>query len=155
MEILAEIDWYLVADHMVHLALAYAVALPIAWERERTARSAGLRTFPLVAMGSCGYVLIGLEVLSGSTAHARILYGLMTGIGFIGGGAIIRDGGTVRGTATAASIWITGAFGAAIAWHRYEIALVLSIVTFMTLRFVQPVKGLAAVPPGLSRRWRR
>ncbi|MGD8430928.1 MAG: MgtC/SapB family protein, partial [Ectothiorhodospiraceae bacterium] len=72
----------------------------------------------------------------------RILYGLMTGIGFIGGGAILKDGGNVSGTSTAASIWITGAIGAAVAWNRYEIALVLSGVTFATLRWVRVMKGV-------------
>ncbi|HKK14042.1 MAG TPA: MgtC/SapB family protein [Gammaproteobacteria bacterium] len=130
---LGNINWQLVASHLVLMTVAYALALPIAWDREREARGAGLRTFPLVALGSCGYVLIGLQVLHGSQSQARILYGLMTGIGFIGGGAILKGEGSVHGTATAASIWITGAIGAAVAWGRYEIGVVLSLITFLTL----------------------
>jgi putative Mg2+ transporter-C (MgtC) family protein len=65
----------------------------------------------------------------------------MTGIGFIGGGAILKNGDAVRGTATAASIWTTGAIGAATALGRFEIALVLSIVTFVTLRAMAPIKS--------------
>ena len=57
----------------------------------------------------------------------------MTGIGFIGGGSILKDRGNVSGTATAASIWNTGAIGAAVAWHRYEIAIALSLVNFLLL----------------------
>lgn len=138
-----DMDWLLVVDHLGHLMVAYALALPIGWDRERAARGAGLRTFPLVAMASCGFALIGISVLSGSVAHARILYGLMTGIGFIGGGAILKSEGNVKGTTTAAAIWTTGAIGAAVAWQRYEIALVLSLLTFATLRLVAPVKALA------------
>lgn len=52
----------------------------------------------------------------------------------------------MTGTATAASVWNTGAIGAAVAWNRYEIALVLSAVNFLTLRFVSPLKGLAGGP---------
>lgn len=130
---MAEIDWQQILFHLVHMILAYVLAVPIAWDRERRSRGAGLRTFPLVAVGSCGYVLIGLQVLEGSMSHERILYGLMTGIGFIGGGAILKEKGSVTGTATAASIWITGAVGAAVAWQRYEIAVLLSLLNFLTL----------------------
>lgn len=140
---LDDIDWDLVLTHLLKLGIAYAMALPIGWERESGDRSAGLRTFPLVAVASCGYLLIGIDLLEGSESHARLLYGLMTGMGFIGGGAILKQGGTVSGTATAASIWNTGAIGAAVAWQRLEIALVLSAINFATLRFVQPLKSMA------------
>jgi len=73
-------------------------------------------------------------------AQARVLQGLMTGIGFVGGGAILKKGADVRGLATAASIWNTGAVGAAVAFARYEIALVLSLLNFLTLRFLTPLK---------------
>lgn len=137
---LTEIDWMTMLQQLVHLLVAYLLALPIGWERENRTRSAGLRTFPLVAMASCGYILIGAAVLEGSQAQARILYGLITGIGFIGGGAILKYGATVSGTATAAAIWTTGAIGAAVGWQRYEIAVVLSVVTFITLRAFSAAK---------------
>jgi putative Mg2+ transporter-C (MgtC) family protein len=73
-------------------------------------------------------------------ALSRVLYGLMTGIGFIGGGAILKDGGNVSGTATAASIWNTGAVGAAVAFQRFEIAIALALVNFLILRFLQTLK---------------
>ena len=136
-------DWSLIFSHLVQLLIAYILALPIAWDRERETRSAGIRTFPLVALGSCGYVLIGLSIFSGSEPHARVLYGLMTGIGFIGGGAILKDKGTVKGTATAASIWITGAVGAAVAWNRYEIAILLSLMNFLSLLVGQRFKAIS------------
>lgn len=149
-----DIDWILVGTHLVKLGIAYALAFPVGWDREADARGAGLRTFPLVAVASCGYLLIGLEVLEGSESHARLLYGLMTGIGFIGGGAILKHGGSVSGTATAASIWSTGAIGAAVAWQRLEIAVLLSLINFATLRFVRPLKDLAhrGVGPGSTAR---
>lgn len=65
----------------------------------------------------------------------------MAGIGFIGGGAILKKGANVRGTATAASIWITGALGAATAWHRYEVAIALSAMTFATLKLGDAIKS--------------
>ncbi|MCB1123284.1 MAG: MgtC/SapB family protein [Verrucomicrobiae bacterium] len=136
-----DFDFQLILSHLLRIAAAYLLALPIAWNREREFRGAGLRTFPLVAVASCGYVMVGISVLGDSGEHARILYGLMTGIGFIGGGAILKNKQSVRGTATAASIWNTGAIGAAVAWHRFEIALILSLINFLTLYFGQSVKS--------------
>ena len=133
------IDWSVALAHLAKMALAYVLAIPIAWDRETQARTAGLRTFPLVAVAACGYMLIGFEVLSSTDAEARVIQGLMTGMGFIGGGAILKHKGRVQGTATAASLWATGAIGLAIAAQRIEIALVISAVTFLTLRFLKPV----------------
>lgn len=134
------INWPEVLYNLTRLTFAYILALPIAWNREREVRSAGLRTFPLVAVASCGFMLQGMSVLSGSDAEARVMYGILTGIGFIGGGAILKDGGNVSGTATAASIWNTGAIGTAVAWQRYEIALLLSLVNFLTLLIGTSIK---------------
>jgi putative Mg2+ transporter-C (MgtC) family protein len=132
-------NWTMVLRHMVELALAYIFAIPIAWDRETHARTAGLRTFPLVAVAACAYMLIGYQVLDSTDAEARVIQGLMTGMGFIGGGAILKHGGKVQGTATAASLWATGAIGLAVASHRFEIALLISAATFLTLRFLKPI----------------
>lgn len=142
-------DWNLIVNHSTQLGIAYLLALPIGWDREAESRGVGLRTFPLVAAACCGYLLIGMDVLEGSEAHARMMYGLMSGIGFIGGGAILKTNDTVSGTATAAAIWSTGAIGTAVAWQRYEIALLLSLFTFVTLRFLRPLKQMAQ--PGQDR----
>lgn len=130
-------SWEEVIENLVKLSIAFALAVPLGWDRERSEnqRGPGLRTFPLVAIGSCAFLLIGRSLLQGSDSHARILYGLMTGIGFIGGGSILKQDDKVSGTATAASIWSTGAIGAAVAWSRFEIALSLSLVNFLVLRF--------------------
>ena len=136
------IEWIAIAGTLAKIAVAYALALPLGWDREREARSAGLRTFPLVAVASCGYMLFAVDTFAGSPeAQARLMEGLITGIGFIGGGAILKNRGSVQGTATAASIWNTGAIGAAVAYERYEIALVLSIINFATFRFMNPFKS--------------
>ena len=141
MEELSQVSWRDVVDHLLHLGVAFALALPLGWDREREQRGPGLRTFPLVAIGCCAFLLIGQSVVSGSESHARLLYGLMTGIGFIGGGSILKSGGSVTGTATAASIWNTGAIGAAVAWRRYEIAIALTVANFVLLRFGKSAKG--------------
>jgi len=133
-------DLEVVLSHLGHLLVAFVLALPLGWDRESRSRSAGLRTFPLVALGSCAYMLTGVDVLGSTDGNSRVMYGILTGIGFIGGGAILKDRGTVAGTATAASIWNTGAIGVAVAWGRYEIAIALSLLNFLTLRFMPKLK---------------
>ncbi|MFD1788553.1 MgtC/SapB family protein [Sphingomonas floccifaciens] len=128
-------------SHLLSLAAAYGLALPIGWDREKEERSAGVRTFPLVALASCGFVLVAIAVLGKeSQAQARILEGLITGVGFIGGGAILKQGGQASGTATAASLWATGAVGAAVGYGLFDIAIFLSLTTFLTLRCSRPLK---------------
>jgi putative Mg2+ transporter-C (MgtC) family protein len=123
------------------LAFAYVLALPIGWDREHNERSAGLRTFPLVAVASCGFVQ-ATEGITGNSpeAQARIIEGLITGIGFIGGGAIIKQAGAVQGTATAAGLWATGAVGAAVGLGSYDVAIVVTLFTIFTFRILSPVK---------------
>ncbi len=130
-----------VGNHLKDLLIAYALALPIGWEREQNERSAGLRTFPLVAIAACGFILATEQQLANHPeGSARIVDGVITGIGFIGGGAILKSGGQVRGTATAASLWTTGAIGVAVGLGRYEVAIMLSVVNLLTLRFLVPFK---------------
>lgn len=133
-------DWNQFFFHFLKLAGSFVLALPIAWERERATRIMGLRTFSLVSVASCGYVLIAATVVGDAAdAQARIIQGLMTGIGFIGGGAILKHGANVRGTATAASIWMTGALGAAVGYSQFEIAVLISALNFLTLVFLTPL----------------
>jgi putative Mg2+ transporter-C (MgtC) family protein len=123
------------------LLVAYALALPIGWDREKNERSAGLRTFPLVAIASCGFIQAAESIVHDNPeAMARIVEGLITGMGFIGGGAILVVKNSVRGTATAASLWATGAIGTAVGLGAYDTAVVLSLVTFLTLRAMSQFK---------------
>jgi putative Mg2+ transporter-C (MgtC) family protein len=138
------VDVFRIAPHLAALAGAYALAFPIGWNREREARSAGLRTFPLVAVASCGFVQATESLVHGSPeATSRIIEGLITGMGFIGGGAILKEGGSVSGTATAASLWATGAIGAAVGLGSYDVAVAVALFTILTLQFLPPLKSLA------------
>jgi putative Mg2+ transporter-C (MgtC) family protein len=133
-------DFWETLSHIVKLGLAYLLALPIGWNREMEERSAGIRTFPLVAMASCGFVMIANAVLGeGSPEHAKVIDGLISGVGFIGGGAILKQGNHALGTATAASLWATGALGVAVGYGLVDIAVILSGVTFVALRLFSPL----------------
>jgi putative Mg2+ transporter-C (MgtC) family protein len=91
-------------------------------------------------MASCGYLLV-LGPQPDVASQSRVLQGLITGIGFVGGGAILKEGGTVRGTATAASIWNAGVIGASVAMNHLEIAILLSALNLLTLRALLPLKN--------------
>lgn len=149
MAAISSLNLWEVLSHVISLVVAYLLALPIGWNRESEERSAGIRTFPLVAMAACGFVLVAIGVLGATSAgQARILEGLITGVGFIGGGAILKHGTQALGTATAASLWATGALGAAVGYGLYDIAVILSGVTYVTLRYLAPAKkpALEATP---------
>ena len=134
-------DKFQILPHVLALAGAYALALPIGWDREKEARSAGLRTFPLVALASCGFVQATETLLVNSPeGTARIVEGLITGIGFIGGGAILKQGSSVHGTATAASLWATGAIGTAVGLGSFDVAVTIAAFTFLTLKLLPLVK---------------
>lgn len=130
-----------IIPHLVALGIAYLLALSIGWNREKAERTAGLRTFPLVAIAACGFIQATEQITADSPeAMARIIEGIIVGMGFVGGGAILKNGESVRGTATAASLWITGAIGVAVGLGKIDIALILAMATFATLLFLPAVK---------------
>ena len=140
-DLLPNVRHLAVLPHIRDLAIAYALAFLIGWNREREDRSAGLRTFPLVAVAACGFVQAteGLAVAE-PQAMARIVEGVITGIGFIGGGAILKGGGEVHGTATAASLWATAAIGIAVGLANYDVAVVICLFTVLTLYVLSRLK---------------
>lgn len=128
------LDVELLLGDLARLSLAFVVALPIGWERGHGRRSVGFRTLPVVAMAACGFVLIAKSFPDiTAEGQARVLQGIIGGIGFIGAGAIVKQGIDVRGLATAASIWNAGAIGAAIGFDRLNVALALSAINFISL----------------------
>ena len=131
MNLIPAIPW----DIVLQLSAAIVLALPTAYNREANTRSMGLRTFPLVSLGACSYVLIGLTFAGTDQPDAlsRIMDGLLSGIGFVGGGAILKNSDHVQGTASAASIWITGALGASVGLQLWSLALLLSLFNFFVV----------------------
>ena len=138
-------------DHLVHLLVAFVLALPIGWNRARTERSAGLRTFPLVAMASCGLVQTAISIVGpDAPSHANILQGIVIGVGFIGAGAIIRQGDTTTGNATAASVWVVGIIGAAVGYGYYDIGIILAAANLGTLLIRVRVSANSPEPSAVS-----
>jgi putative Mg2+ transporter-C (MgtC) family protein len=145
-------NWSGSLDHFVHLLVAFVLASPIGWHRAREEQSAGFRTFPLVAMASCGLVQTAISVLGASAPfNANILSGVVTGIGFIGAGAIIKEGAAISGHATAASVWTVGIIGAAVGYGYYDIGLILAAANLAVLMLRAPTRASPSAfesPPG-------
>ncbi|MEO8591806.1 MAG: MgtC/SapB family protein [Candidatus Solibacter sp.] len=134
-------DWTQGLGDVLKLLIAYMLALPVGLYREREAHSVGVRTFPVVAMASCAYVLLGSpDGHANLDAQSRIIQGVVAGIGFIGGGAILKSDNRVHGVAAAASIWNFGVVGASVAQNRFLLAATLALLNLVTLRVLLPVK---------------
>jgi len=137
--------------HLVRLLVAFVLALPIGWNRARTERSAGLRTFPLVAMASCGLVQTAISILGpDAPSHANILQGIVIGVGFIGAGAIIRQGDITTGNAAAASVWVVGIIDAAVGYGYYDIGIILAAANLGTLLIRVRVSANSPEPAAVS-----
>lgn len=126
-------NWHDILQGSERILIAYILTAIIGWNREREEHTLGLRTFPIVGMASCGYLLI-LGSQPDIAAQSRVLQGMIAGIGFVGGGAILKEGTSVHGSATAASIWNAGVIGAAVAMGHFGIAIILSLLNLFTLR---------------------
>ena len=129
-------NWQLIVKNLSLIIVALLFSLPVAYNRETKSNGAGLRTYPLVAVATCSYTLLALDVLGGAEGIGKFMAGIVTGIGFIGGGAILKskDDSRITGLANAASIWNTGAIGMSVAWQRFEIALLIALLNFAILR---------------------
>ena len=110
----------------------------IGLERERDNKPAGIRTQMLVALGSALFMIVSLSVGSDLRVDpSRIAAQVVTGIGFLGAGAIIRDRGSVRGMTTAASIWVVAAIGLTIGAGLFLEGIFITIFTFLILGWLR------------------
>lgn len=105
----------------------------IGWERERHRNivSAGIRTYGAIALGSCAFGL--LSIIVSQTDPSRIAAQVVTGIGFLGGGIIFRQGDYVTGLTTAATLWATAAVGLAVAFGLYFVSMLIALLIFLLL----------------------
>lgn len=139
---LFDLEWDKMLTHSVQMVIAFLLVLPVGYNRENSKNSLGLRTFPLVSLASCSFALLGYTVNGEDTnSFARIVSGIVTGIGFIGGGAIMKKDGMIEGTSTAAAIWAAGCVGVAVAMHHLEIAILVSFFTFLIFYLARPIKA--------------
>ncbi|MDO9573147.1 MAG: MgtC/SapB family protein [Candidatus Omnitrophota bacterium] len=127
---------------VIRLLLTLALSGLVGFERQVHHRDAGLRTHILVALGSCLIMLTSLYVFdiykdTVSLDPARIAAGVITGIGFLGAGTIIREPKGVRGLTTAASLWVVSGIGLAVGCGFNKIAIYATILVLIVLHFLR------------------
>ena len=139
----------MITDGAIYLRLILTVFLSglIGLERQIHRRSAGLRTHILVSLGSCLIMLTSLfvfDIYNGKAAidPARIAAGVITGIGFLGAGAIIRDRENVKGLTTAASLWLVAAIGLAVGVGFYTASIAATALALIVLLFLRYAEGM-------------
>ena len=111
-------------------------------EREYHIHPAGLRTMALVAVGSCLFTAVGFEPVFGRAVDpTRIAAQIVTGVGFLGAGSIMRQGEGVRGLTTAASIWVVASIGMAVGFGYYAIAAFTTVIVVLTLAAIRPLEA--------------
>lgn len=149
-------DFSMIGDFALRIVAACALGFVIGLERELTNKYAGLRTNILVCLGACLFTIISIygfpTVTSGDHPNgirdtARVAAQVVTGIGFIGGGTVLRHGATVFGLTTAATLWMAASIGMACGAGMYPIALIstlICLVVLVSVRFFEknlPVKS--------------
>lgn len=118
---------------ILKLLISLAASGLIGLEREVTGHKAGIRTQILVGVGSTSFIMLGVYSEMDVSEQGRILAGLATGLGFLGAGAIMKEGLNVKGLTTAASIWVNASIGAAIGMGEYIIGLSAVVITLIVL----------------------
>jgi len=121
------------SDALLRLALAAALGGAIGLDREFHEKPAGLRTNMLIALGSALFAILSVQLGAGAGSPDRIAAQVVTGIGFLGAGAILRTGDHIHGLTTAATIWVNAAIGMAAGLGSYMIAIVGAAITLVVL----------------------
>ena len=118
-------------DELIKLFASIILGGLIGWQREYTGHEAGIRAFSSICMGSCLFGILSYSVASGDPG--RIAAQVVSGISFIGIGVVIRDGGSVKGLTTAATLWSMSAIGLAIAFDLFIISVIATLLIFGSL----------------------
>jgi putative Mg2+ transporter-C (MgtC) family protein len=127
---------------ILRLVLASVVGAVIGIEREIHGHPAGMRTHLLVSLGSGVFTLLSFHGFAGlgmDLDPTRIAAQIVSGIGFLGAGAILKDGFTIRGLTTAASLWSTAALGMAAGVGEYAITVASAVIVLISLWPLQPL----------------
>ena len=121
--------WHQDALLALRVLIAAVLGGMVGWQREHMGIEAGVRTFAAVSLGACTFGLVS-QIYTGDT---RIAAQVVTGIGFLGAGVIVRGRGHVHGLTTAAALWATASVGLAVAYNRLVLGLLVAIILFILL----------------------
>jgi putative Mg2+ transporter-C (MgtC) family protein len=126
-------DLTLQLDLAVRLLLAAVLGAVVGLEREIHDHPAGMRTHLLVSLGSAAFTVLSITVLSAVGDPGRVAAQVVTGVGFLGAGAILKEGATIRGLTTAASLWAVAAVGMAAGAGGWGVALIVTVIAVFSL----------------------
>lgn len=129
-------------DMIVRIALAAALGAVLGVEREIQHKTAGLRTHTLVAAGAALFAVAGASVAAEGTDLTRIAAQVVTGIGFIGAGGMIKSGFTMTGITTAATLWFAAAIGVAAGFGLYWVAAAAVLISLAAMVGFAPLRGV-------------
>ena len=132
------VEWYWM---LLRLGMAAVAGAVVGQERERRERPAGFRTHVLVSVGACLFTLISISLAGEDHDPSRIAAQIVTGIGFLGAGTIIRHGGSVHGLTTAASIWAVAAVGMAAGVGWWQAVIAGTLLLYVGLAFLHLLEG--------------
>ena len=138
LNIMFEFDFELLITSGVPILIAALVGGMIGIEREYRDKSAGFRTMILIAVGSALFTMLSYKMGLKDKETTRIAAAVVTGVGFLGAGTIIKDGLSVRGLTTAASIWLVASLGMASAIQEYELVVAVTVLVSLVLWFLPP-----------------
>src|SRR4051794_33211409 len=127
-------------DFILRLVLAAGLGAALGLERELRQKPAGLRTNMLIAVGSALFSLISIQLAPYGGSADRVAANIVTGVGFLGGGAILRSGRNVMGMTTAATIWVNAAIGMAAGIGESTLAISATGITLMVLGVLPPIE---------------
>ena len=120
-------------DVALRLGLAFLLGLPLSWDRDRHSHSAGLRSYPLLSVCVCGFLLLARSAGWEAREQADAVYGVLTGIGFVMSAAIMKSRSGAVDMTTAVSLWVTGSIGASVAYDHALVGAALSLACVLTL----------------------
>ena len=134
-------DMQQLAHVVIRMIAAALLGSIIGFERERAGKAAGLRTHILVSLGTCVFVLTCSGYGMSSDGLSRVIQGIITGIGFLGAGSILKlnEERDIQGLTTAAGIWMTAAIGIAVGLGTLGVALLAAILTVIILTLLGQV----------------
>jgi putative Mg2+ transporter-C (MgtC) family protein len=140
----------------LRLLLAAGLGAAIGVERELQRKPAGLRTNILIAVGAALFTTVSMQLAYGGGTPDRIAAQIVTGVGFLGAGSILRSGHNVHGMTTAATIWVNAAVGMAAGAGEYAMATVATVITLVVLVLLPPLESYferrAGLPPNSTHR---
>jgi putative Mg2+ transporter-C (MgtC) family protein len=135
-------------DIVFRVFVALLIGSAIGIEREYRGHAAGVRTLAMVSIGACLFTAVGVFVIPGHvTDPTRIAAQVVTGVGFLGAGAIFRADDGVKGLTTAATVWVVAALGMAVGFGLYVIAASAAVLVLVGLIAVRPLEIRFLRPP--------